>query len=104
MCPRRLSATVAPARRMPASEIEPGKGVAWRQSTASSIGDRTPGLQVVGDGSLTIYLQHDSPGPVKEPNWLPTPAGDFRPIMRMYQPRPEVLAGSYALRAIRKVG
>jgi hypothetical protein len=69
-----------------------------------SIGDRTPGLQVAGDGSLTIYLQHESPGPDKESNWLPAPADDFRPIMRMYQPKPAVLAGDYVLPAIRKVG
>jgi hypothetical protein len=68
-----------------------------------SIGDRTPGLQIAPDGSLTIYLQHDSPGADKEANWLPTPEGDFRPIMRMYQPKPEVLAGEYALPAIRRV-
>ena len=69
-----------------------------------SIGDRTPGLQVAGDGSLTIYLQHQSPGPDKEGNWLPAPVGDFRPIMRMYQPKLEVLDGTFALPAITKVG
>jgi hypothetical protein len=68
-----------------------------------SIGDRTPGLEVAGDGSLTIYLQHESPGPDKESNWLPAPAGDFRPIMRMYQPKQEVLAGDYELPAIKKI-
>ena len=68
-----------------------------------SIGDRTPGLQVAEDGSLTIYLQHDSPGPDKAANWLPTPEGEFRPIMRMYQPRPEVLSGDYRLPAINRV-
>ena len=30
--------------------------------------------------------------------------GDFRPIMRMYQPKPEVLARDYALRSIENVG
>jgi hypothetical protein len=69
-----------------------------------SIGDRTPGLQVAADGSLTIYLQHDSPGTDKDSNWLPTPGGDFRPVMRMYQPKPEILAGAYTLPAIRRVG
>jgi hypothetical protein len=69
-----------------------------------SIGDRTPGLEVADDGSLTIYLQHESPGPDKEANWLPAPAGDFRPVMRMYQPRAEVLSGDYKLPAIEKVG
>jgi hypothetical protein len=68
-----------------------------------SIGDRTPGLQVAEDGSLTIYLQHESPGPDKDSNWLPTPEGDFRPVMRMYQPKPAVLSGDYALPAISRV-
>ncbi len=58
-----------------------------------SIGDRTAGLQLAADGSLTIYMQHESPGLDKESNWLPSPAGDFRRIMRMYQPKPEFLAG-----------
>ena len=68
-----------------------------------SIGDRTPGLRVAEDGSLTLYLQHESPGPDKEANWLPAPGGEFRPIMRMYQPTTAVLAGDYELPAIRKV-
>jgi len=69
-----------------------------------SIGDRTPGLQIAEGGSLTLYLQHQSPGPDKESNWLPTPEGDFRPIMRMYQPKSEILAGDYELPAITKLG
>jgi hypothetical protein len=69
-----------------------------------SIGDRTPGLQTGPDGSVTVYLQSDSPGPDKEANWLPTPAGAFRPIMRMYQPQQPVLDGTYVLPAVRKVG
>lgn len=69
-----------------------------------SIGDRTPGLRKDEDGALTIYLQATSPGPEKEANWLPTPAGRFRPIMRMYGPEAAVLDGSYQLPAIRRVG
>jgi hypothetical protein len=69
-----------------------------------SIGDRTPGLRVADDGSLTIYMQTESPGTDKEANWLPTPAGDFRPIVRMYQPRADVLSGAYRLPAITRVG
>jgi hypothetical protein len=69
-----------------------------------SIGDRTPGLQTDADGSLTIYLQQDAPGPDKEANWLPTPAGAFRPVMRMYQPQQPVLDGTYVLPAVRRVG
>jgi hypothetical protein len=38
------------------------------------------------DGSITIYLQKDSPGKDKESNWLPTPAGPFYMLMRNYAP------------------
>ncbi|QYZ78154.1 DUF1254 domain-containing protein [Methanofollis formosanus] len=69
-----------------------------------SIGDRTPGLKYHDDGSLDIYIQHDSPGPEKESNWLPAPEEAFRPIMRMYQPDRAVLDGSYLLPPIRRVG
>ncbi len=69
-----------------------------------SIGDRTEGLQTAGDGSLTIYLQKESPGPEKESNWLPAPEGDFRPVMRMYQPGREILEGTYVLPAIVRTG
>ncbi|MDF2999027.1 MAG: hypothetical protein K0R27_4664 [Xanthobacteraceae bacterium] len=41
------------------------------------------------DGSLTLYLQHESPGKAKEANWLPAPKGEFIAMMRMYWPRPE---------------
>lgn len=70
-----------------------------------SMGDRTPGLTYGADGSLTIYLQKDSPGADKASNWLPTPQqGDFRPIMRLYQPRQPILDGSYVLPGIQRVG
>ena len=67
-----------------------------------SIGDRTPGLVTAADGSITILLQAESPGADREANWLPTPAGDFRPIMRLYAPGAQVLAGQYELPAIRR--
>lgn len=69
-----------------------------------SIGDRTPGLKKNEDGSVTLYIQKDTPGADKESNWLPTPQmGGFRPVMRMYQPGQPVLDGSYVLPAIHRV-
>jgi hypothetical protein len=44
------------------------------------------------DGSFTLYLQQDNPGPDLEPNWLPTPAGPFYPIIRVYAPDAEIAA------------
>ena len=69
-----------------------------------SIGDRTPGLVHDDDGSLTIVLQHDEPAdPQDRANWLPTPAGPFRPILRLYEPRDAVFDGTYELPPFERV-
>ncbi|WP_339510123.1 DUF1254 domain-containing protein [Pseudomonas sp. RL_15y_Pfl2_60] len=47
------------------------------------------------DGSLTIYIQHDSPGKDKEANWLPAPESEFEMTIRTYWPKPEVLSGKW---------
>lgn len=67
-----------------------------------SIGDRTPTLTYNDDGSLDIYIQHESPGPDLEGNWLPAPAGGFRPVMRAYQPAAPILDGNFTVPAIQK--
>jgi hypothetical protein len=56
------------------------------------------------DGSLDVYLQHESPGPHKESNWLPAPAGPFNVTLRMYWPKESVLDGSWKPPAIQEVG
>ncbi|MBL3700766.1 DUF1254 domain-containing protein [Leucobacter luti] len=66
-----------------------------------SIGDRTPGLEYEADGSLVITMSHAEPAdPRARANWLPAPAGAFRPVLRMYEPAPEVLDQSYTVAAI----
>jgi hypothetical protein len=55
-----------------------------------AIGDRDP-LKFNSDGSLDIYIQHDSPGTAKESNWLPTPAAGFNMVLRMYWPEEQVI-------------
>jgi hypothetical protein len=60
-----------------------------------ALGDRDP-LVFNSDGSLDLYLQHDDPGPQRRTNWLPTPRGPIGVTMRLYDPRPEVLDGSWA--------
>ncbi len=54
-----------------------------------------PGLKTNPDGSLTIYLQKDSPGPEKESNWLPAPDGPIYVVMRIYWPQAEALDGTW---------
>lgn len=69
-----------------------------------SIGDRTPGIHYADDGSLTIYLQTYEPSDAdQKANWLPAPEGDFRPMLRIYQPRAAVLSGDYTLPPIKRV-
>jgi hypothetical protein len=69
-----------------------------------SLGDRTPGIVYADDGSLTITISRDQPAdPTASANWLPSPAGAFRPILRMYEPAPEVLLQKYLLPAIVRV-
>ena len=47
------------------------------------------------DGSLTLYIQKDSPGRTLEPNWLPAPDGPFYCVLRLYGPKEEALSGAW---------
>ncbi|MES1180384.1 MAG: DUF1214 domain-containing protein, partial [Verrucomicrobiota bacterium] len=68
-----------------------------------SIGSTTDGLKKDDDGSITIYIQHDNPGPDEQSNWLPAPAGGFNLTMRMYGPQSPILDGAYHLPAVKRV-
>jgi hypothetical protein len=61
-------------------------------------------LQFNDDGSLDLYIQRASPGPDKEPNWLPTPpAGEFSMNLRLYWPGPSALEGSWAPPPVKRI-
>ena len=47
------------------------------------------------DGGLTFYVQNESPGKDKEPNWLPAPKGPFFIAMRLYWPKEAALDGTW---------
>jgi hypothetical protein len=47
------------------------------------------------DGTVTLYVQAQSPGRDKESNWLPAPNGPFYTVLRMYQPRAQILNGKW---------
>jgi hypothetical protein len=68
-----------------------------------SIGDRTAGLKHGEDGSLTVYLQPDSPGAGKESNWLPAPDEPFYLLMRIYGPSESVLSGKWTPPPVERV-
>jgi DNA sulfur modification protein DndE len=52
-------------------------------------------LKYNDDGSLDLYVQHDSPGDDKEANWLPAPADPFVLALRLYWPDPSVIGGQW---------
>ena len=72
-----------------------------------------PSLQAVfdqadanADGSLTIYIQKESPGQDKQANWLPAPKGTFILMMRNYWPNstsPTILDGSWKIPPVKAV-
>jgi hypothetical protein len=64
-------------------------------------------LKANHDGSVDLYIQHESPGPDKESNWLPAPATGFLLMLRMYWPNPKspsILNGSWKIPVVRRVG
>jgi hypothetical protein len=66
-----------------------------------AIGDRDK-LQFNNDGSLTLYVQHDSPGKDKESNWLPAPVDSFNLFMRLDWPKKEIVDGTWKMPPIER--
>jgi hypothetical protein len=63
-------------------------------------------LKKNADGSVDLYLQHVTPGPEHESNWLPAPAGRFIPMLRLYWPTeetPSILNGTWKIPEVKKV-
>ena len=46
-----------------------------------------PAMKKNADGSLTLYIQKDSPGKALEANWLPAPNDTIYLVMRLYWPK-----------------
>jgi hypothetical protein len=68
-----------------------------------AIGDRDD-LEYNPDGSLDIYIQHESTGKKKESNWLPSPSqGMLGVTMRLYAPKAQALDGRWVPPAIERV-
>jgi hypothetical protein len=56
------------------------------------------------DGSLTLYVQNESPGPDRESNWLPAPNAGFYLVMRLYRPKLSVLIGYWKPPKVQRAG
>ena len=55
------------------------------------------------DGSLDIYIRHESPGAGKEMNWLSAPAGVFNIFIRLYSPDQTVLGETRPRSELRRI-
>lgn len=58
------------------------------------------------DGSVDLYLQHESPGADKEANWLPAPEDKFILMLRLYWPKetpPSIIDGTWTIPPVKLV-
>jgi hypothetical protein len=63
-------------------------------------------LKANDDGSVDLYLQHESPGADKEANWLPAPEGKFILMLRFYWPKdtpPSIIDGTWKIPPVKLV-
>lgn len=67
-----------------------------------SVSDRS-GLVPGPDGSVEVCIQATPPAG-RERNWLPAPDGKFILWLRVYEPGPAVLDGSYVVPAVARAG
>ena len=58
-----------------------------------SLGTKNEDLKKNPDGSLTLYLQKNTPSPDKLTNWLPVPPAKFGLLLRAYWPEQSMLDG-----------
>jgi len=65
-----------------------------------AIGDRSE-LEYNTDGSLDIYIQHESPEG-HESNWLPAPEDDFNLVLRFYWPSLEIIDDTWQIPPLQK--
>lgn len=68
-----------------------------------AIGSRDK-LKYNKDGSLDIYIQHESPGEALEANWLPSPKAEFTLILKFNDPEDSLVKGNWSPPPVTKVG
>ncbi|MGB3333213.1 MAG: DUF1254 domain-containing protein [Mycobacterium sp.] len=68
-----------------------------------SLGTKNKNLKRNSDGSLTLYAGAKSPGPEREPNWLPAPNGPFSLYIRAYWGEPGITEGTWKPPAVEVV-
>ncbi|HEY2384236.1 MAG TPA: DUF1254 domain-containing protein [Terriglobia bacterium] len=66
------------------------------------LGDRDR-LRLNPDNSISIYIQHNWPGTMKDCNWLPAPRETFELVLQLYWPKTEVLGGMWRPPALTRI-
>lgn len=65
--------------------------------------DSLQGYEADTSGGLTIHVAHEQPAGVPAANWLPAPQGAFVLTLRMYNPQPSGIDGTWTKAPIQKV-
>ena len=104
---RKLNGASKYVMRFPAGELPPVDGF-WsltmydadyffveNQLNRYSISPRDA-LKANPDGSVDLFIQTESPGAMRETNWLPAPEGPFVLMLRTYWPKDAILNGSWS--------
>lgn len=68
-----------------------------------ALGSLSGGFKEADDGSLTLYVQKESPGKEKESNWLPAPDGEFWVVFRTYLPSKEIVEQKWKIPGLKKI-
>jgi hypothetical protein len=94
-------------QKIPKSEIRNRRELCHENQKFTGCNERSP-VSTLGDmaknGSVTIYIQHESPGADKESNWLPAPKDGFNLFMRLYWPKKEILNGTWKMPPVKQEG
>jgi hypothetical protein len=93
----RLTGARAYALRLdPPPPANEGWSLSVYDTATSHLVSGADGLRPDTDGSVTIHLRRDRPAD-SAANWLPTPEGEFHPVLRIYGPAEAYLRGDYEL-------
>jgi len=110
---RRLNGRHAYVLHFPAGQLPPNEAF-WSLTMTDVVGYMVPnpinrysvgsrsGLVANADGSIDIYIQRTAPAG-HESNWLPTPAGNFKLMLRAYVPGRAILDGAYHVPPVKRV-
>ncbi len=66
-----------------------------------NIGELTPNLKTNADGSIDLLISNKKPADIS--NWLPAPEGDFWLILRLYNPKEQIMKRQYTPPLVNKI-